>query len=323
MHFNVRETALYILGLYVFYIPFAYMHARKEGHTHPSALLSVILGYLVFFFLLSGAACILVGVGWIVDEPAQFCGSGCVEGGESHWQAPQSSYLLLGTAMLVVGWYGGKGVERFLESLRNRRPSHRPAELLTESPATDQLASKSKMSEHRSQEGPEQPAPRLDPNKPEYPDLSGIERYIEHVDLFTVAVKFAPEVLSHSIFQWHKTAESSYVLNLPHGEKITIDGDLLNQWRIKGKVNGSEFDDGEKDLETAFHTADNMLRFFGRNLIAYLRRDNPSKKGKEPATDRQKRAIAFHLMKSGRSVPDMSRLTNFEASKFLRKMNAA
>jgi ATP-dependent helicase IRC3 len=154
----------------------------------------------------------------------------------------------------------------------------------------------------------------------ELTDLSDIERYVEHVDLFTV--KFAPEVESNSIFQWHKS-DGGYILALPRGESITIKQNLLEQWSIHGMINGSEFDDSEKDLETAFHSADNMLRFFGRNLIAYLRRENPSKKGKEPATDRQKRAIVFHCLKSGKAVPSLDRLNNFEASKLLRKLSAA
>ena len=157
-------------------------------------------------------------------------------------------------------------------------------------------------------------------------DLSGLEdidsaqTYIERVDLFEV--RYPPEVEENSKYQWHRTSTGDYMLLLPARERVTISEDLLGQYKIKGIVNGSEFEDTEKDLPSAFGTADNMLRYLGRNLMAYVRRET-SKKGKEPMTPRQKRALSFHFYRQSKTMPDLDGMTVHQASQLLRKFDAA
>lgn len=152
-------------------------------------------------------------------------------------------------------------------------------------------------------------------------DLSSIHSYIERVDLFEV--KYAPEVEENSKMQWHRTASGEYILLLPRGERIDIAKDLLGHWNIKGVVQGNEFEDTERDLSEAFGRADTMLRYFGRNLMSLVRRDMRGGKAKEPATTSQINAIRFHLKQSRKTVPDLSGLTKHDASKLLRKLQAA
>jgi hypothetical protein len=88
-------------------------------------------------------------------------------------------------------------------------------------------------------------------------------------------------------------------------------------------VNGSEFEAVEKDLPAAFGTADNMLRYLGRSIMQFVRREASSKTGNEPMTDRQKRALAFHFVKQRRTLPDLTGMTKHQASQLLRKFEAA
>lgn len=155
----------------------------------------------------------------------------------------------------------------------------------------------------------------------ELEDIDQIHSYIERVDLFEV--KFAPEVEANSKMQWHRTAAGDYILLLPKQEKVTLTQDLLGQWRIHGVVQGSEFEDTARDLPEAFGTADNMIRYLGRNLLKYVRRDTTNKALKEPATPAQLNAIKYKLRVMRRDIPDLSDLTKHEASKLLRKLDAA
>jgi superfamily II DNA or RNA helicase len=146
-------------------------------------------------------------------------------------------------------------------------------------------------------------------------DLNEIQSYIERVDLF--ATKWSPETLEHSELQWHKTPKGNYLLLLPTGEQITLGRDYLNNWQIKGSVKGNAFRDIAHDLAEAFSSAEGLLRTFGKNLLAYLRRDKPAEYGKARATDTQIASINKRLAKMGRPPEDVSAMSSIEAGKYL------
>jgi superfamily II DNA or RNA helicase len=151
-------------------------------------------------------------------------------------------------------------------------------------------------------------------------DLDNLQTYAEQVNL--LEVKYAPEVEANSKYQWHKDSDGNYVLLLPKAESITIRGDLLGQYRVSGTVNGAQFDEAERTLEAAFGTADNMLRYLGRNLMQFVRRETSSK-GREPITPRQAAAIRdiFRIQKT--QCPDLSKWTKHQASQLIRKFNVS
>ena len=149
--------------------------------------------------------------------------------------------------------------------------------------------------------------------------LENLQSYAERVDLLTI--QYAPEVLENSLMQWHRTANGDYLLLFPRNEKVSITQDLLGHWNIAGTVNGNSFEDAEKDLPTAFRTADNLIRYLGRSLMSLVRRETSSKKLKEPITKLQKHAIEQKLWHQGKTVPNLDGLTKGEASQILRKLS--
>jgi superfamily II DNA or RNA helicase len=121
----------------------------------------------------------------------------------------------------------------------------------------------------------------IDKAKEKYPnvDLSHIDSIediqaeIERVDLFSV--KWEPEVLANSQFQWKKLGENDYSLRLPHnGESVRIYQDLLDRWNVAGTVAGSSFAmQGLHSLPEAFTQGDNFIQSHGASLLKLLRRE--------------------------------------------------
>ncbi len=146
-------------------------------------------------------------------------------------------------------------------------------------------------------------------------DLENIKSYIESVDLFKC--EFAPEVLEFSELQWHKTPRGNYLLLLPGSERITIVKNLVNTWTISGTVRGSTFMDSASDVPHALACGDHMLKLLGRIFIPSVRRENPSKAGKEAASADQVVAITGKLRRLGKGLPDFTKLTKHEAAKML------
>lgn len=142
MILSLGRFALYVLGLFIFYGPFAYKSARDKGFGHIASFGNVILLYLLFYLWLGGGATALRGIGLVFDRPSQSCGSGCIEEGESHWESPEFSLIALGVGMMCAGWFIGKGAERVEEnalsraSIQRAAPCH-PGPLPSGGPASD------------------------------------------------------------------------------------------------------------------------------------------------------------------------------------------
>ena len=113
MHLNWTDIAMGILGLYIFYAPFAYKDSRDKGYGHAGAALRMILGYTLFFLWIAGAASALYGLGMVIDRPAEYCGSGCIEEGEGHWEHPKLENLMVGLGLMAAGWIVGKAAEKY------------------------------------------------------------------------------------------------------------------------------------------------------------------------------------------------------------------
>ncbi len=148
-------------------------------------------------------------------------------------------------------------------------------------------------------------------------DLDNLHTYVQQVNLMDV--KYAPEVEENSQYQWHKNSEGEYVLLLPAHEQVRISENLLGHYTITGKVNGNEFTDEEKTIEAAFGRADDMLRYLGRNLMKFVRREAQGF-GKEPITPRQSMAVAYAFRRAGLQVPNTNGWTKHQASSVLRKL---
>lgn len=149
-------------------------------------------------------------------------------------------------------------------------------------------------------------------------DLDNIQSYIESVDLFRV--HFSPEVLEHSLLQWHKTPKGNYLLLLPNHEHITIIRNLLNTWTISGTVRGSTFQDTEHTVPEAIQRGDQMLKMLGRILIASVKRETASRIAKELCTAEQIAAIVIRLNKMKKGMPDFKKMTKHAADTLLTQL---
>ena len=112
MHLNWANIAIGVLGIYIFFAPFAYKHSRERGRGHMCAAFYTILVYVVFFCWVAGAGDAFYGIGMVVDRPAQYCGSGGVELAEGHWEHPKVENLMVGLGLMAAGWIIGKTMEK-------------------------------------------------------------------------------------------------------------------------------------------------------------------------------------------------------------------
>jgi len=112
MRLNWANIAIGILGIYIFYAPFAYKYSRQKGSGHVQAFFYTILMYVLFFLWIAGAAETLYGIGMVIDAPTEICGSGCVEEGKGHWEHPQPDNLMVGLGLMAGGWIIGKMAEK-------------------------------------------------------------------------------------------------------------------------------------------------------------------------------------------------------------------
>ncbi len=116
-------------------------------------------------------------------------------------------------------------------------------------------------------------------------DFSKLDLYIEEVDLFKVA--YPDEIIQISDFQWHKTANDSYVLLLSGNESMVVKSDLVGNWHINGVVGTSQVERKAKTFDTAIKEADMLVQVLGgRNNVSLAKR--VAKWHKEPPTAAQK-----------------------------------
>jgi superfamily II DNA or RNA helicase len=112
-------------------------------------------------------------------------------------------------------------------------------------------------------------------------DINSLKTYAEKVDLFKV--NFAPEVIQLSEYQWHKTGEDSYVLMLTGGESVCLVSDMLDNWHVRGWVNGVRVEDVRNTFEECIREADARVKVLGGKSLETLikreekwHRDEPS-----------------------------------------------
>lgn len=121
MQMDWSHLALYVLGLYILYAPFAYKFARNEGNSRTAATVRAIALYVLFYLWIVGGASVVSGLGLVFSRPDESCGIGCIEQGEGHWQAPRIQFLLLGVAVMLAAWFLGKLMEWLQGSLIAKR----------------------------------------------------------------------------------------------------------------------------------------------------------------------------------------------------------
>jgi superfamily II DNA or RNA helicase len=112
-------------------------------------------------------------------------------------------------------------------------------------------------------------------------DINSLKTYAEKVDLFKV--NFAPEVIQLSEYQWHKTGEDSYVLMLTGGESVCLVSDMLDNWHVRGWVNGVRVEDVRNTFDECIREADARVKVLGGKSLETLikreekwHRDEPS-----------------------------------------------
>ena len=116
-------------------------------------------------------------------------------------------------------------------------------------------------------------------------DFSKLDLYIEEVDLFKVS--YPDEIIQISDFQWHKTANDSYVLLLSGNESMVVKPDLVGNWNINGVVGTSQVERKAKTFDSAIKEADMLVQVLGgRGNVSIAKRI--AKWHKEPPTAAQK-----------------------------------
>lgn len=150
-------------------------------------------------------------------------------------------------------------------------------------------------------------------------NVEDIKSYLEEIDLFEI--KYAPEVLNNSEFQWILVPEDTYKLRLPDKKYVTISKNLIDLWDVVGKVEDAEFSKSLPTLEEAFKFADNMIKMFGKSILNFIRRENKAKWAKHPITPAQIKAIKYKLRRDNVKItPDYSKMTKDDGSKLILKL---
>lgn len=115
-------------------------------------------------------------------------------------------------------------------------------------------------------------------------NIQDLDKFLETVDLFKV--EYPKEIIQISDYQWHRTFDGSYVLMLAKGENVCVYKDVLDNWNIKGTVNGASFNRTAQVFDNAINEADSMVRALGgRSITALAKRE--AKWHKAPPTQIQ------------------------------------
>lgn len=109
--------------------------------------------------------------------------------------------------------------------------------------------------------------------------LTDLDSMAQHIELFKVS--YPPEVSRLTELAWTKQGDA-YVIPVGR-ERITVSSDLLGEWWVRGKMNGSELNLSAQNLAGAFNIADREIldgggvkTFLARN--SRWRSDGPSDK---------------------------------------------
>lgn len=132
----------------------------------------------------------------------------------------------------------------------------------------------------------------------------------EELDMFRI--KFSPEVIQFSEFQWFKTGEEYYLLALQNGDSLRITHDLLDQWRVTGTVLSLPIDVTHASFSEAIKAADDLVRQGGTRDTTSLMRD--AKWHADPPTP-----VQITICKKFR-IPIPEGATKGDVSKRLNKM---
>lgn len=101
-------------------------------------------------------------------------------------------------------------------------------------------------------------------------NLDELKTMAEHIQLFKVA--YPPEVSRLTELAWRKQGDA-YVIPVGR-ERITVSADLLGEWWVRGKMNGSEVAIPSQNLAGAFNAADRAI-LDGGGVKVLLTRDAP------------------------------------------------
>jgi hypothetical protein len=102
----VQHFALYVLGLFFFYIPFEYKRAREESRSHAGATCYVALLYLLFVLWIGGFANALYGLGMVIDRPASIVGLIASSPAKASGKVRRAKFI--GRHRLDVCWIGDR-----------------------------------------------------------------------------------------------------------------------------------------------------------------------------------------------------------------------
>lgn len=115
-------------------------------------------------------------------------------------------------------------------------------------------------------------------------DVTKLKSFIEHINLFTV--NFCQEIVEVSELQWHRLTDNRYRLLMPGKEMITISGDLLGEYSVKGTVLGERVEmEHFSSLADAITFAESNITSKNKSMLTLLRRE--SKWHKEPVSEGQ------------------------------------
>jgi hypothetical protein len=103
-------------------------------------------------------------------------------------------------------------------------------------------------------------------------DIRKLKSYVESVNLWSVS--FCSEITDVSELCWHKFMDNSYRLLMPGRESLTITGDLLGKYAVKGTVVGERVEMQEfGSLADALAFAEHTVSTKGKSLLTLLRRE--------------------------------------------------
>lgn len=161
--------------------------------------------------------------------------------------------------------------------------------------------------------------PHLDLSQIE--DLDEIKSKCERVDL--TQVKWEPEVVANSKFQWKKLSNDDYIIHLKNNETVRITRDLLDKWGVKGSVNSTGFHlEGINTLDNAFNQADNFIQSYGKDMLKLLRREEKWHKSK--ISSPQRNLIQKLYKYEPHIMAQLDSLSRGEASALIdKKLNVA
>lgn len=115
-------------------------------------------------------------------------------------------------------------------------------------------------------------------------DIRNLKSFVETVNLWSIS--FCSEIADVSELCWHKFLDNSYRLLMPGRESLTITGDLLGQYAVKGILLGERIEmKGFTSLPDALAFAEHNVSTKGKSILTLLRR--AAAWHKQPVSDGQ------------------------------------